>query len=621
MMTTNNTTFATSQLDFETIKENLKLYLRRNPEFADYNFEASGLSNILDVLAYNTHLNALMANFALNEAYLTSAQLRSSVISIAQTLGYNVRSRTASTANLNLSLNLTAAAIKPATITLPAGTKFTTSVDGITYTFQTRSSYIATNNGGVYIFTTSDGDIDIPVYEGTSRTKTFIVQSEDERQIFVIPDETIDTSLVNVNVYDTYASNSFTTYTDINGVTAITPDSTFYRIVEAPNGFYELNFGDGVTTGRKPTVGNKVVIEYLATSGPDANGASAFSPVSQVTVNSVNYDLTVAVAAASHGGAEKQSIESIRANAPLGFAAQNRLVTAEDYKTTILSRFSSVVDTVAWGGEDNDPPNYGVVYVGLLFDDGVSEASQTAVKDTIRNTLNENLAVLSIDVEFVDPVITYLNISTEFAFNPNLTGLTQNTVENQVFSAMQQYVEDNLQTFTGTFRKSRLSTIIDAVSPAVLSSDITVTLQQRLTPITTATNDDASASSSYTISFPVTIASPDDVNYRITSTQFIYNGISCTIKNALNSTKLQVVDPNNTPVVDNIGSYDPTTGKVMLVGFAPGLITSGETFIKINAVPASDNVIKPLRNYYFDMDLSTSFAVANIDRQDTRVQL
>lgn len=615
------TTFSTTQLDFEAIKENLKVYLRRQPEFADYNFEASGISNILDVLAYNTHFNALMANFALNEAYLSSAQLRSSVISIAQTLGYNIRSRTASRANLNLSLNLTAAPIKPASITLPAGTRFTTSVDGVSYVFQTRSTYVAVNNGGVYVFTTSDGDIDIPVYEGTSRTKTFVVQNQDERQIFVIPDETIDTSLVNVNVYDTYASTSFTTYTDINGVTAITPESTFYRIIESPNGYYELNFGDGITTGRKPTVGNKVVIEYLSCSGPAANGAASFSPVSQVTVNNVNYDLTVAIASSSHGGAERQSIESIRANAPLSFAAQNRLVTAEDYKTTILSRFSSVDDAVAWGGEDNDPPNYGVVYVGLLFNDGVSAASQTAVKDTIRNTLNENLAVLSIDVEFVDPIITYLNISTEFAFNPNLTGLTQNTMENQVFAAVQQYVEDNLKTFTGTFRKSRLSTIIDAVSPSVLSSDISVTLQQRLVPITTATEDDASASSSYTISYPVLIATPDDVDYRITSTTFFYNGVICSIKNKLGSTKLQIVDANNVPVIDNIGEYVPNTGKVNLVGFSPGLITSGENFIKVNVVPASDNVIKPLRNYYFDIDLSTSFAVATIDRQDTRVQL
>lgn len=618
---TNTTTFSTTQLDFDAIKENLKVYLKRYPEFADYNFEASGLSNILDVLAYNTHFNALMANFALNEAYLNSAQLRSSVVSIAQTLGYNIRSRTASRANLNLSLNLTAAPIKPSSITLPAGTRFTTSVDGVSYTFQTRSSYIAVNSNGVYVFTTSDGDIDIPVYEGTSRTKTFIVQNEDERQIFVIPDETIDTSLVNINVYDTYASTSFVTYTDINGVTAITPDSTFYRIVESPNGFYELNFGDGFTTGRKPTVGNKVLIEYLSCSGPEANGAVSFTPVSQVNVNGINYDLSVSVSAASHGGAERQSIESIRANAPLGFAAQNRLVTAEDYKTTILSRFSSVVDAVAWGGEDNDPPTYGSVFVGLLFDEGVSEASQAAVKDTIRNILNENLAILSIDVEFVDPVITYLNISTEFSFNPNLTGLTQNTIENQVFSAVQQYVEDNLQTFTGTFRKSRLSTVVDAVSSAVLSSDIKVTLQQRLTPITTATIDDTSQSSSYTISFPVVIASPDDVEYRITSTQFIYNGVLCTIKNKLGSTKLQIVDANNSPVIDNIGSYNPTTGKISLVGFAPGLIVSGETFIKINVVPANDNVIKPLRNYYFDIDTSTSFAIANIDRQDTRVQL
>ena len=615
------TTFSTTQLDFDQIKENLKTYLRRNPEFADYDFEASGLSNVLDVLAYNTHYNGLLANFALNEAYLSSAQLRSSVITIAQSLGYNVRSRRASTAYVNLSLNLSAAPIKPSTITLPANTKFTTSVDGVSYTFQTREAYIASNNSGIYTFETASGATAIPIYEGTSRKKTFIVQSEDERQIFVIPDETIDTSQMVVKVYDSYGSTSYTAYTNIDGVTSISAESTHYRIQESPNGYYEVSFGDGSTTGQKPTVGNKVEIEYLSTSGPDANSAASFSSVSQVTVNSTNYDLTVSVSSVSSGGALRQSIESIRENAPLGFASQNRLVTAEDYKTIILSKYSSVIDAVAWGGEDNVPADYGKVFIGLLFGTGISTSAQTEIKNDITAVLNENLAILSIDVEFVDPVTVYLQIETDFYFNPNLTGLTQSTVEGQVLSVIENYVENNLQTFGGIFRKSNLAAEIDVVSDAVLSSKTTVKMVQRLTPITTATVDDASTATTYSITYPVQLAPPDDVNRVITSTAFSYNGVTCTVANALNSTKLQIIDGSGNVIVDNIGSYMPSTGKVLLEGFAPGVIASGDSYIKFIAVPLNDAVIKPLRNYYLDIDASTSYAAAVIDRQNTSISL
>lgn len=616
------TSFSTTELDFETIKQNLKTYLQKNGEFTDYNFEASGLSNILDVLAYNTHFNALIANFGLNEAYLTSAQLRSSVISIAQTLGYNIRSRTASVANVNLSLNLSSASIKPPSVTLPANTKFTTSVDGVTYTFQTRAAYTATNDGSnIYTFVDTNGSTDIPIYEGSSRTKTFIVQEEDERQIFIIPDETIDTSLAVVKVYDTFNSTSFESYTPIGLAVTVTPTSRFFVIRETPNAFYELSFGDGETTGQKPTVGNKVEIEYLSCIGPDANGASSFSPVSQVTVNGVNYDLSVSVSAISHGGALRQSIESIRLNAPLGFAAQKRLVTAEDYKTTILTNYSSVSDAIAWGGEDNDPPTYGVVFICLLFKDNTSEASKTAVKNSITSSLNENMAILSIDSRFIDPVITYLQIETQFSFNPDLTSVTQNTLESQVTAKVNEYVNNNLKTFTGIFRKSNLSSDIDDMSDAILSNEISVKVQQRLTPITTATVDDNSQSSTYSLIFPTILASPDDVNYIITSTSFDYNGTTCLIKNKLNSTKLQILDLNDNVVVDNIGSYTPSTGKVELVGFAPGVITSGDTFIKISAKPANDNTIKPLRNYYLDIDESVSFSGAIIDRNTQQVTL
>lgn len=617
-----STTFSTTQLDFNSIKDELKTYLSRQSEFADYDFEASGLSNILDVLAYNTHFNALLANFALNEAYISSAQLRSSLVSIAQTLGYNIRSRTSSSALVEISLNLQSAGTRPASITLPSGTKFTTSVNGVSYTFQTRAAYSAADDGtGIYDFVTTDGSTQIPIYEGVSRTKTFIVQESDERQIYVIPDETMDTQQMMVDVYDTYTSSTFTSYTNVYNTRSITLESTFYRINETPNSYYELSFGDGITLGQKPVAGNKVEVEYLSTSGPDANGAVSFTPVSQINVNGDNYDILINTVSSSVSGALKQSDESIRQNAPLSFAAQNRLVTADDYKTTVLTNYSSIKDAVAWGGEDHDPPNYGVVYMGLLFNDGTPDATQSSVKSEIKNDLNENLAMLSIDVDFIDPVKTYLNIETNFSFNPDLVGLTRSIIETQVFSTVKTYVEDNLNNFSGTFRKSAVSTLIDEISPAVLSSEIDVTLQQRLTPITVATELNNSQSSTYTIYFPVVLAEPDDENFIVTSTGFDYNGITSFIKNKLSSTKLQVVDVNNNVVVDNIGSYEPTVGKLIISGFAPGVILSGDSFIKINVTPLNDNVIKPLRNYYLDIDETTSFASAIIDRQTNSISL
>lgn len=195
------TTIQSSELDFDTLKANLKTYLQAQSEFADYDFEGSGLSNILDVLAYNTHLNGLITNFGLNEAFLNTAQLRSSVVSHAESLGYTPRSYTAASASLNLSINISAAS-RPTSVTLPRGTQFTSNISGVTYTFRTRELYTANDDGsGSYVFKTSNDSTDIPVYEGTEKTKTFFVGETDDIQVYVIPDSTLDTESLIVRVY------------------------------------------------------------------------------------------------------------------------------------------------------------------------------------------------------------------------------------------------------------------------------------------------------------------------------------------------------------------------------------------------------------------------------------
>ena len=604
-----------TQLDFSQIKANLKTYLAAQSEFSDFDFEGAGINNILDVLAYNTHFNALNANFALNEAFLNTAQLRSSVVSHAQSLGYQVRSRTASGATVNISLNLSGVSNRNTTYTLASGTRFTASVDDISYTYQTLENCTATDDGtGFYSFVNSLGSSSILIKEGTVKTKTFYVGETTERQLYVIPDLTIDTSTAVVKVYNSPSATAFSSYVDIAKAVRVVSTSRFYQLAETPNGFYELNFGDGVSFGQSPSTGNVVTVEYLSCVGEIANGGEVFTPAAKFSVNGTGYDLTVTTVAASTGGAPRQTIESIRQNAPIAFAAQQRLVTAEDYKAIILENYSNIQDAIAWGGEDNVPANYGNVYVGLKFATGTTTEQKTATKDAIVQNLTNFLSILSIDTVFVDPIETFIEAITVFNFDPNLTNVTQASTEQSVFTNIKQYFQDNLGVFGGIFRRSAMLNGVDDISDAILSSRVDVKVQQRFEPT-------LNQSLSYVVNFPVTLAAPDDVRTIITSSTFRLDNKVCLIKNQLNKNKLIITDTLGNVVRDNVGEYDAAAGKIELNGFAPTAITSGTNFLKISASPADESVVRPLRNYIIQLDEDASFASGQVDRQTVNVTL
>ena len=612
------TTIRSADLDFDTIKSRLKQFLQKKSEFADYDFEASGLSNILDVLAYNTHLNGLTANFALNESFLNTAQLRSSLVSHAEALGYNPKSYTSSEAKLNLSYNISNSD-RPTTITLDKDTPFTASVDGVSYTFQTRASFTATDNGsGLYEFLTSTGSTDIPVFEGTIKTKTFFVGDTSDSQIYVIPDITMDTSTIQVNVFETATSTTAVdTYTNISKAVRITSTSTHYQIKEVPNGFYEIIFGDGFSTGKAPTAGNRIEDEYLSTKGPDANGANAFSNNTQFenTLQSpaATYNLSVTTSSRSAGGAFKESIESIRQNAGVVFSSQRRLVTAEDYKAQINANYGSFLDDViAFGGADNDPPKYGCVYVGLKFRDNITLATQETVKEEIKSELSENLAIMSIDIIYQDPVSSFLELNTTFNFDPDLTDISLQGMQTNVDNKINEFFTTNLIKFGKVFRRSTLLAEIDNISTSILNSKIDVKLQQRLVPSVGSTL-------SYKINYPARLASPDDENHIVSSTKFTFNGRPCSIKNLLKSTTLQIIADNGQIEAENIGSYDEINGRIDLVGFAPTAI-EGDA-IKFSATPANQSTVRPLRNFILDIDKTKSQATGIIDNQNTLTTL
>lgn len=595
------TTIKSTALDFQAIKNNLKIYLEQQQEFKDYNFEASGLSNILDVLAYNTHMNALTANFALNESFLGTAQLRSSLVSLSEGIGYVPDSKNASKAFIKMSLNLSGIVDRSPRISIAAGYTFVSSVDSLEFTFQTTETISASDDGfGFYEFKQANGSNIIPIKEGRAKTKTFISGDNSENITYIIPDENLDLSTAVVKVHPSSTSLDFTAYKNILNTSVIDTDSTIYIMKEMPNGFFELTFGNGTTLGKTPEPGNKIVVEYLSTQGPSSNFAETFEPVNAVQINA-NTTLvpTITTESASSGGAEKESLESIRKNAPFQYASQNRMVTHSDYSSLVLRNFSSLIrDIKSWGGEDNIVKEYGAVFMSVLFNANIPAVTVESTKQSILD-LASQLSIASFDLKFADPVRTGIELDTKFQFNERLTSLTLNTIKSQVEDVTRQYFTQNTGKFDQSFRRSNLLTLIDDISPAILSSRSTVKMQQSITPILGRLQN-------HTLKFPVMIEEFDDEEYIITSTNFVLQNINCSIRNKLKSNVLQVIDLNdNRVLVDNVGSFD-VNGVVSFVGLQIDSITGGQTTVKISALPANQSAITPQRNDVLSYDESRS---------------
>lgn len=613
------TTINSTALDFINIKANLKNYLESQTEFADYNFEASGLNNILDVLAYNTHINGLTSNFAINESFLGTAQLRSSVVSLATGIGYIPDSMTSAQGTLNVSLDLSGVATRPATVSIPAFTKFTANIDDLSYTFMTKEVFSAVDGGtGIYNFKTVDDSLAIPVFEGTLKVKTFLVGSTQDRMAdaYIIPDLNMDADTAIVKVFESYGSSSSTIYNNIISATTINSSTTLYILKEAPNGFYQLSFGGDGALGKSPAAGNVVTVQYIATGGPTGNNATSYSASDTITVNGISYNLTPSNPTISSGGDVKESIDSIRKNAPFQYATQNRMVTAEDYTSIILRNFSTLInDITSWGGEDNFEPRFGTVFTSIDFENNVTADKITETKKSIE-ALVKQLAIVSFGIEFADPVETFVEIVVFYQLNPSLTSLSANTISTSINTQVSNYFVNTLGKFTKSFRRSNLLTTVDQVSPAVLSSRAVVRMQQRFTPEINVSNTVVMTFPS-NISQPIFSTSPNEDSFVVRSSNFVIDGVTCRIANearvdglgqAIASTKLQVVDVGDLSViVDNIGSYNPNTRIVSIVSLTPTALLGSTGKIKISVLPANQSAITPKLNniLYYDQDESS----------------
>ena len=468
--------FNTTELDFDQIKTNLKNHFTRTGSaFADFDFEGSGLSSLLDILAYNTHYNAVNAHMAMNESFLDSAQLRANVVSRAKLLGYTPSSKKAPVATINLTLTRKATSTA-AEYTLVRGTKFRTVVNDVTYIFQTiEDTTVGLSLTNKFVFE------NLKIFQGTQRTIDYTVDNS-AFQKFIINYSNVDTSTLKVEVLGTPDDLTPDTYTKFTTFTSIDSTSQIYFLNENGDGFFDVSFGDGVL-GKKLSALDIVRLNFLVTDGADSNGATSFTYVSgadEIVTGAATITLVTGGKAA--GGAEKESLSSVKFNAPLTFISQNRAITAEDFKTLITQNIASAGDVSVWGGEDNVPVVYGKVFLSLKAKDNffVSDAEKERIKDKIIKPK----ALLGLEAELVDPNFTFVIVNSTVLYDTRKTSLTTDAFKLAIKNSIITYKSQNLDKFDSTFSLSKLSKAIDDTDQnAITGSETSVKLQKRVTPI------------------------------------------------------------------------------------------------------------------------------------------
>jgi len=587
-----------TELDFADIKNNLKNFLKQQSEFSDYDFDGSGLNVLLDVLAYNTHYNAMNAHYSLNESFLDSAQIRGNVVTRAKLLGYTPRSVLSPRATVNIVVNVAGEiGTIPTELTLNRGTKLNTVVGGEEFEYVVLETQQAILSGTLYTFT------NVPIAEGSIRELKYRVDNDIENQKFQLSDYNSDTSTLRVRVQSNEESSNFEIYTPFETLRGLDSTSKVYYLQENPSGYYEIYFGDGVT-GFKPSNNNIVTIDYVITEGEESNGANSFN-----VVDNIGGFGSIAVTTVKNaiGGVEAETMESIRFNAPLTFIAQNRAVTSDDYASIIKKEFSNIDSISTWGGEDNDPPDYGKVYIAIK--PLLAETLTTAEKTDITGAILKGKNVVSITPEIVDPNFTYLELDVNFKYNPNLTDRSSVELQSVVRDTIKDYNFNNLNKFDGVFRHSQLTRAIDSADPSILNTMVRPRMFQEITPLNNADNN-----------FSLTFSSPFyqsgvSTDFVLTSTAFKINNIDHffgdePIVGSTNRKVIvyKVVNDTNVTVINEAGIIDVLKGTIILNSFRPDTTNK----IKITVIPNSLD-LAPKRDQLLSIDNNSVVIVPEVD--------
>ena len=581
-----NTDLIVTGLDFDTIRGNLRNYMATKTEFADYDFTDSALGTLLDLLAYNTYYNSFYANMAVNESFIDTAQLYDSVVSHAKNLGYTPKSARGPVANIQLIFTNSIANTTFRSIRVPKDTTFTTIVNGATYKFVTPQTYTITANN-------SNGFSNyINIVEGEPLTHTF-VYNRNSNTSFVLPNEMVDTTSISVSV--SYGGNT-QTYTMGNDILSVNSSSKIYFVEADRQQKYKIVFGDGVL-GTQPASSSIVSVSYRVCNAGKTNGANTFT-LTNTTIDGQNGITIVPVGRAS-GGADIESIESIRFNAPRIYETQNRCVTQEDYRRLLLDQNPDISAVNVWGGEENDPPIYGKVFIAAKPKTGTLFSATR--KDEIIAKLNK-YTVQAIDVQIVDPTYLYIVPLVHVRYNPSLTTKTPGELAAAVAARIVTFEENNLSRFGQSFRFSRFLDYLDASDDSIQTTDAQIRLRKTFTPNLNGLN-------SYSLKFnnPIQRLGTKELisgvsrhpGYgSVTSSTFMFNDHTSyfddngfgTLRTYYTSTAGRL---NRVYTNYNSGSIDYDTGTVDIMNFLPTSYTGDS--ISVIAAPLNPN-ISPVRN-------------------------
>lgn len=473
-----------NQLDFNNIKVSLRDYLRANSDFTDYDFEGSTLSALLDLLAYNTYYTAFNTNMVANEMFLDSATLRDNVVAIAKQLGYRPKSTTASKAVVDLSLVFTSID-KPSSVLIKRGTAFNATFQNSSYPYSIlEDTRVPVNND-----TASFEDLEI--YSGTIVTETTTVNTALKNQRFLIKNQKVDTTSIRVRVFEnsnSYPSGAFDLYDYAENILNVTPSDRVFYLSEIEDENYEIKFGDGAF-GRKLENGELVEISYLVTFAAETNGAKIFTfsgiveeaTTTQLVTNNYTFEVgKISLVSASSGGEDIESIDKIKFNAAKTFGTQNRAVTSEDYKAIVRNIYPAIADITAYGGEEDDPPEYGVVKLVVKPKNTPFLTSYT--KKQIESQLKK-YCVAGIQPKIVDPSILYIEMESKIYYDTNKTTYKNDKIRSLVLSNLENYlINSNTEKFNGKFRFSKISGVIDESDTSIKSNLTAVTMRKDFYP-------------------------------------------------------------------------------------------------------------------------------------------
>ena len=613
-MAINNKRLEVTEFDFDDVKDNLKTFLGAQTEFTDYDFEGSGMSALLDVLAYNTHYLGFNANMLANEMFLDSSSLRSSVVSHAKTLGYVPTSARASKATVDVTLNT-----NDTSATMPAGTVFNTTVDDVSYQFSTISDVTKSNTGNTIPF------VGVDIYEGSFITTRYTVDSSDVDQRFIITDNRADTTTLTVKVQTSSTDSSSNTFTEATDITQVTTGSNVYFLQEVEAGLFEVYFGDGII-GTALSDDNIVILTYVVSNKTAANGAAIFT--NSAAIASVT-DIAVATSATSTAGSEPESLSSIKYNAPLDFASQGRCVTSEDYKVFAKKYFPNTQSVQVFGGEAGsfdtslgvvDTPEYGKVFISIKSTTG------NALTATEKSQLVVDLApftVASITPVIVDVQTTKLILQIVFKFDSSKTTQTASTLETSISNTLTTFNSNSLGQFEGVFRHSKITGLIDGTDNSITGNITNVTMAHDLSPtIGTAT--------SYTIPFNNKFYNPHDGHNSgmggvIASTGFKISGDTINDMffddNGSGVLRLYYLEAGVRIYQDlTAGTVDYVAGKIVINSINIITISSvdgaASSIIRITATPDSNDIV-PVRNQLLEIDFINTTILGEVDTVST----